>query len=64
MNFTFQQWVAWIGASLAAGVSIVVFAFTTFEPKESVQEFKSTITRYLDRIELRLDRIEHKIDKR
>mgnify|MGYP001499077487 CR=1 FL=1 len=55
--FGVSEWVAWVGATVAAAVSITVFAFSNFETKERAVEVKSDLVQRLDRIEGKVDKI-------
>lgn len=55
--FTIPQWIAWLGATVAAAVSMMVYAASTYETKEHSKEVRDSLERRLDRIESKLDRL-------
>ncbi len=55
--FTIPQWIAWLGATVAAAVSMMVYAASTYETKEHSKEVRDGVERRLDRIESKLDRL-------
>lgn len=70
-GLTLQQWLAWLGASVAAGISMVSFIFMNFPSAERVQKIEERVEhqteKYVTREEFnlmlkQLDRMESKID--
>lgn len=55
--FSAEQWIAWIGATVAAAVMLSAYAFTNFETKEESKEKRESIEKRLDRIDDKLDRV-------
>lgn len=55
MRFKTETWVAWIGATVAAALTMAAFAFATFETKEHSKEVKEDIAERLTRIESKID---------
>ncbi len=58
-----SQWLQWIAATSAAGISIAAYAFATFETKEHFGDIVEVLADRLDRIENKLDRILEKNQK-
>ncbi len=55
MKFSTEQWLAWLGATVVAAMTMAAYAFSTFETKD-FSELRSVS------LERRLDRIEGKVD--
>jgi hypothetical protein len=57
-----EQWVAWLGATSIAAVSMTVFFYSNFETKSETQAYHDSEIRFHEQLEKRLDRIENKLD--
>lgn len=55
--FPAAQWIAWIGATVAAALTGLAFAYSTFETKDNAHEHMGTVEQRLDRLETKLDRV-------
>jgi len=55
--FTIPQWIAWLGATVAAAISMMVYIASTYETKEHQKENRDQIERRLERMENKLDRL-------
>lgn len=55
--FNVPQWIAWIGATLAAAISMITYIHATFETKEFSKETRSQLERRLERMENKLDHL-------
>lgn len=55
--FTIPQWIAWLGATVAAAVSMMVYAASTYETKEHSKEIRDSVERRLERMENKLDHL-------
>ena len=55
--FGMSEWIAWVGATVAAAVSITVYAYNNFETKSQAVESKTDLVQRLDRIEGKVDRL-------
>ena len=56
-NFQATSWIAWLGATATAAVTLTVFAFENFETKEHAKEAQTTSQRQLDRLESKVDEL-------
>lgn len=56
-NFQATQWIAWLGATATAAVTLTVFAFENFETKEHAKEAQVTFQRQFDRLESKVDEL-------
>lgn len=61
--FTVDQWIAWLGATIIAAISMTVFFYNHFQTKEENQVYHENQSHYFDLMEKRLDRIESKVDQ-
>lgn len=55
--FSTEQWIAWLGATVTAALTMAAYAFSTFETKADVKDIFQLIDKRLDRIEVKLDNI-------
>ena len=55
MGITPSQWIAWIGAALAAAFAMTTATFTAFETKAESRDKREAIEKRLDRIEQKVD---------
>jgi hypothetical protein len=62
--FSASQWIAWLGATLMAAISLVAFQFTTFASKEYVKEYKSDLQEAIVRLESKIDRLQESLNER
>ena len=73
VRFRTEQWIAWIGATMVAALTMAAFAFTTFETQDHAKESKADLNQGIIEIKndmavmrnestKRLDRMESKID--
>lgn len=53
--FTIPQWIAWLGATVAAAMSMMSYAQTTFQTKEHAKDKQVETDRRLERIENKID---------
>ena len=67
MPIKMNQWIAWLGATIVAALTMASFAFTTFETKDHVQETKQDLRLEIREMRMetmqRFDRLESKIDE-
>lgn len=61
--FPAQEWIAWLGATVVAAMTMVAYAYSTFETKDSAREHQGTLVERLERMESKQDRMESKIDE-
>ena len=61
-NPEFSVWMAWLGATLVAAVTMSAFAFSTFETKGEAMEKKHDIVKSLDEIKTELHELNRKVD--
>lgn len=57
MKFTSAQWLAWLGATLVAAVTLSTAATGLFETKADSKDKRDQIIMRLDRLESKIDRI-------
>lgn len=55
--FTIPQWIAWLGATVAAAISMMVYIASTYETKEHSKEIRDSVERRLERMENKLDHL-------
>jgi hypothetical protein len=55
--FPMGQWIAWLGATVAAAATIVAFAYSNFQTKDEARIYEGNSTQRLDRIETKVDRV-------
>lgn len=60
---TIDQWIAWLAATVVAGISMTVFFYTTFKTNSSFEEYKESETLLYQEQNARLERIENKLDR-
>ena len=67
--FSSAEWLAWLGATLAACVTLTSFIYANFETRagseqtqESNQATLSEIKSSLNTMQQSIDRVEHKVD--
>lgn len=53
----FSTWVAWIGATMAAALTMSAYAFSTFETKVQVRVYMGLMEKRLDSIDRKLDQL-------
>ena len=72
--FGVGEWLAWLGATLAAGVGITVFAFQQFETRTHAVETVTQVHQQFEAVDkntgqrigslqVQLDRVEMKVDR-
>lgn len=61
--FSATQWIAWLGATLIAAVTVVAYAYQNFETKDEARDHTGNVMQRLDRMESKQDRMESKIDE-
>lgn len=61
--FPMATWLAWIGAILVASMTMVAYAYSTFETKDAAREKIESSRERDGLIVQRLDRIENKVDR-
>lgn len=61
--FSLEQWIAWLGATVIAAISMTIFFYKNFETKDQLAEYKENQEKYSELFEKRLDRIENKLDR-
>lgn len=57
MRLSNAQWIAWLGSTLVAALTLSAFAFGTFETKQDAKDKKQDLVERLVRIEAKLDRL-------
>lgn len=55
--FSATQWIYWIGATLTASMTVVIFFYSTFQTKSEANDNKMDLYRRLERIENKIDRL-------
>lgn len=53
--FSAATWIAWIGATLLAALTMVAYAYQTFDTKEAAKDREGSVVQRLDRIEGKVD---------
>jgi len=53
--FGVAQWIAWLGATVAAAVTLTGFAYQNFQTKDDARHVEETLIRRLDLMETKLD---------
>lgn len=53
--FNATQWLYWLGATLVAAITTMVFLYSTFQTKSDASENKVDLERRLERIESKID---------
>lgn len=53
--FSFTQWIYWLGATIVAALTAMVFLYSTFQTKLEANDNKNDLERRLERIEGKID---------
>lgn len=72
--FSVVQWIAWLGATLAAGIMAMIFIYSTFQTKSDAAQsrdsqqsgmgdLKANVGELKEDMVHRMDRIENKVDR-
>lgn len=72
--FSVVQWIAWLGATLTAGVMAMIFIYSTFQTKSDaaqsrenqqsgIVDIKANVGELKEDIGHRMDRLENKVDR-
>ena len=67
---TSQSWIQWFVASISAGATIVIFAFTTFISRsegeslsKTIEQVNARVSNMEQRVDRKLEKIDEKLDR-
>lgn len=64
MNFSAKTWVAWLGSTLIAALTMSAFVFGNFQSKDQARQDKEDVHKRLDRLESKSDRMLEMLSRR
>jgi sensor domain CHASE-containing protein len=61
--FSLDQWIYWLGATIVAAISMMIFLYSNFQTKDNFQDYKEDQKEDQKELIQRLDRLDHKLDR-